>query len=558
MAPTENPSDQGKKGVDRRTEQIATSVDSQVAVAAGVELSKLLSMSSFGTPEARDARLKGHKEAEQYRAENSDILEADAAGGDASVEIDLAIADELDARGYTFEAEMRYRRLVTRSAIATGRLALMLEMKGYRAEAWRLYLSAANRDEPNSMWRLAVICSQRGKDIWARRLARRAYSLLGPTAQSCIAQEVDHASSTRREHSFGAGLGRSINSHAIDVLFALGSFFYVMARRPDLARLSYSSALGRGNSLAGVSLLDMKPRTATFSATSRTGFLHQLLATGINTDRYRTCDACDDPDLLALEAYSVLLKNTEQNSSAPALFAALRARGGARSGDALERLLINARLFTTFQGFRMYGTGHSYEPIQRAADEVCAGIPATISSPSVHSGADLINAIWRHAQAELGRVGEAVERKREQQVVRGSCGLRREVVVPGAGVAARLGVSFTRLTDDEARVITQRISGLFNQDVADALGTTIDTTRALTRAGVRSMREFQQGEQIPTSNQLLWEEVESSFPGRDTASDLDSPPRYHPITGPVGPVAIEGHRGEVLGQRHEDPFAQDC
>lgn len=553
MAPMAQPSESDDRSADRSSWPLVTMNDPPRAggqganageIDAGVELARLLAVSSLGTPEAKEARLKGSKEAERHLLEN--VGTACPSATAREIEIDLAVADRLDIRGYAFEAELRYRHLAFNSGLAAVRLATMLEIKGHRDEAWRLYLRAAQLNEPAAMLRLAVICQQRGKKTWALRLLRRAYSLLDNSSQEQIADEVDEACSTRQSPAFGRTLARSIDGHNIDVTFALGSFFYVAAMRPDLARLSYCSALGKGNSLAGVSLLDMKPRSGGFSASYRTGYLHHLLADGLNTEAYRAYDVAPDPDEFALESYSILLQNGQQLASCEALVEAMSSGPRSKAGkDAMERVLLNARAITSIQGFRILGVSSSHKAIQSAADAVCDFTVDEVRRKSPKSGSELINLIWHRVTEELIRVRPET-RLNGPNSAGSTVRFGRGEFVPGAGVAARLGIAFARLSDDQARVVTQRVGGFYHQEVADAMNLTIDATRRLTRSGVQDMREIQQGEQIPTPDQLLWDDVESSFTDFSRTVDPDRPRSFYPITGPEGQTPIEGVKGERL------------
>lgn len=516
--------------------------ETEETIAEGVEFAKMIAMSSLGTPEAQDARLRGRKEAESYLAHevgSSGPLE----DGPYDDDIDLAVADELDARGYTFEAELRYRRLAPRSSIAASRLASLLWSKNFRDEALRWYLRAAQKNEPNSIMRLAVICSQRGEQTWALRLLRHAFTQLERSARRHVADQVDYACTARREPSLGGGLARASNRSNIDFVFALGSFFFVIAGRADLARLAYCSALGRGNSLAGVSLLDMTPRTGPVSALGSSGYLQSLLTEGLNVAQYAKYDSPRRYDGVALESYSVLLTNGMQRATIGQICDALRGPSDdPDAADAVERVLINARLFTMLRGYRRFGTEDTLEPIQKAADGVCNHIIEKVSARDVGDGREFINSIWSQTDIELGRIrseigsGKTAPAATSAQASTTKKG--RVSLVPGAGVAARYGSAFRGLTSDQTRVMAQRVSGLYHQEVADAMGLDMSVTRALYRSGVRRTREIQQGEQIPTSNQLLWKDVESSFTGSDQQLG------YHPLDGPDGQVPIERRFGE--------------
>jgi hypothetical protein len=501
-------------------------------VAAGVEFAKLISMSSLGTPAAREARLIGRKEIEKHEESmgHSRALSAH------EEQVKLAIADELEIRGYTFEAELHYRRLAPHSRTATVRLAQLLEMKGFRGEAWALYRRAARRNEANSLLRLSVICHQRGQKTRAKRLMQDAYANLEISTLQLMEEQVDRACGARRQVELGGHIASEVNTPNIDATYALGSYFFVIAERADLARVAYCSALGRGHSLAGASLLDMTPRSREHSAIQTSGYLDDLFTGDANV---HDCKEQHPPPEVAgtLESHAPLLKNTMQRATFGQLHEALSCPGQETdSADALERVLINARLFTIIRGYSRLGTEQTSDSIKAAGDEVCSYISQRAQSGQITNGRELINDMWSRSCLEISRL--------EGTRSKGGCAprfnRRRQEFVRGAGTATRMGEAFTRLPEIQARLITQRVCGLYHDEVADAMGMSVEDTRPLYRSGVRGLREAQQGEQIPTSNQLLWEEVESSFiEGGKSAPNLDSSPRYYPISGPEGEVPIE-------------------
>jgi hypothetical protein len=504
-------------------------------VAAGVEFAKLISMSSLGSPEARDARLLGRKEIEKHRGS----IEESRMIPDHEARVQLAVADELEVRGQTYEAELLYRRLASGSRKATIRLAQLLESKGFRGEAWALYRRAGDQGEVNSLLRLSVICQQRGQKARARRLMRSAYNNLGTSTLELMEEQVGRAGHVRRQVEFGGHIAGATNTPNIDATYALGSYFFVVAERADLARLAYCSALGRGHSLAGVSLLDMTPRSRKLSAIGTSGYLDEIFSGEKSRGAQYGDNAAARKSVAMLEGRGpLLLKSSVQQATVNQLHEALvSSKQRVESDDALERVLINARLFTTIRGYTRLGTDTTLDSIRAAGDAVCSYVIHRARSGQFTSGRDLIEGMWYRSCLEIAQLEENL--KKEGGTPRFND--RRHEFVPGSGVATRMGEQATRFSEEKARLITQRASGLYHEEVADAMAMKIGETREIYRSGVRELYEAQQGEQIPTSKQLLWEEVESSFAeeGHSSVPDLDSAPRYHPITGPEGEVPTE-------------------
>jgi hypothetical protein len=491
-------------------------------------------MSSLGSPEARDARLLGRREIEKHResiGERQGIPAHEA-------RVQLAIADELEVRGQTYEAELLYRRLASGSREATVRLAQLLESKGFRGESWALYRRAGEQGEVNSLLRLSVICQQRGQKARARRLMRSAYDNLGTSTLELMEEQVGRAGHVRRQVELGGYIAGATSTPNIDATYALGSYFFVVAERSDLARIAYCSALGRGHSLAGVSLLDMTPRSRKLSAIGTSGYLDEIFS-GEKGGAQHSDSGAPRRSVAMLEGRGPLqLKSSVQQATFIQLQDALACSGqGIGSADALERVLINARLFTTIRGYARLGTDTTLDSIQAAGDAVCSYVSHRARSGQFTSGRDLIEDMWQRSCLEIAEL--EVSLKKGGRAPRFTD--HRHEFVRGSGVATRMGQTVTRLSEEKARLITQRVSGLYHDEVADAMAMKIEETRQIYRSGVRELYEAQQGEQIPTANQLLWEEVESSFTKEGTSvPDIDRSPRYYyPITGPEGEAPIE-------------------
>jgi hypothetical protein len=500
------------------------------AVEDSVETSRLLSLSSFGAPEARDERMLGRIETEKHLARQiGSPGPRHISGRDLQVEMDAA--DKLEARGYTFEAQLRYRRLASMIPLAATRLGMLLEVVGRREEAWRFYLRAAQSDEPYALLRLAVICHLRGELVWALRLMRHAYAQLPMQARRSISDQVYHAclarpaSTADRANEFGSRVVARTNRARMDAVFGLGSFFFIAANRPDLARLAYCSALGRGSSLAAVSLIDMTPYRNQFSGTGRSRYLQQFLADGLDLSRYR---AYDDRwvhhDGAEIDRYSALFLSRAQTAPMSALSTVLTEgrRDSREFIEAHERVLIIARTATMILGYRRVGTHKTLPAIRRAADKACSTLTRRITDQKdVHDGGSLITTLWECAKDEVERIPASTNTATANSATTDAANSGsttqmtarpvRSRYVPGSGVAHRIGEQFQRLPDDQTRIITQRVAGIYQEEVADAMGVDIGVTRGLYRDGITLLREAHGGQQLPTSEQLLWHDVETSF-----------------------------------------------
>lgn len=211
------------------------------AVSKTVRFAGLVSMSSLGTHEAREHRLIGRKEIDSYlTAELKPESEEES-----SVDFNLEVADDLELRGYTFESELWYRRLCRTSSTAAARLALLLEAKGRRTEAIKLYMHAAQENDTNSLLRLSVMCSQRGQQDWAENLLWRAASNLPKETLDLVIEQASSVCHLKHSAALGGAVVDAARRDGSDAAFALGSFFFVIADRSDLARLAYGCALPR-------------------------------------------------------------------------------------------------------------------------------------------------------------------------------------------------------------------------------------------------------------------------------------------------------------------------
>jgi DNA-directed RNA polymerase specialized sigma24 family protein len=165
-------------------------------------------------------------------------------------------------------------------------------------------------------------------------------------------------------------------------------------------------------------------------------------------------------------------------------------------------------------GYRRVGTNGTLPVIRRAADKVCTTLTRRITDHEcVHDGGSLIRTLWQCATDEVERINaEADSTTQADSTMQKVSRKAKSRYVPGSGVAHRMGEQFQRLPEDQARIITQRVAGLYHGEVADAMGVDIGVTRGLYRAGIARLREAHGGQQIPTSEQELWQDVETSFP----------------------------------------------
>jgi hypothetical protein len=309
-------------------------------------------MSSLNAPDVQKDRLTGRKEiaarlaeqAEEFGSETSPDPST-AATSDVDPAFERQVADQLELRNHTFEAELRYRRLRGHPAV-TMRLALLLDAKGFHQESWQWYLRAARSNNVNSLFRLAAICWSRGNQGWATRLAKYAISQLASDAYNNLTKSINalcHGRTATSNHDRPKLAKSILNSQdSADAVYTFGSVLLTLAGRPDIARLAYCLALARGHSLAATSMLDLT-RT---SAVNKTGNwrLGNILHDGLNGELEkhspgeRSRDSLDDPLLI--------LKNESQDDKFEGLVEEVHGSTSRRE-EAIERILFTAQLITS-------------------------------------------------------------------------------------------------------------------------------------------------------------------------------------------------------------------
>jgi hypothetical protein len=457
-----------------------------------VDMERTFWMSSFGMPAVQEARLVGRKEWDAYQ---------DAAGerGYAATRPgrSLALGDHLERQGHTLEAEILYRSLSAHSPAAAFRLALGLEAKGRRWDAWGLHFTLAERGVVGSLMRLSVITGQRGLTEPSRRLFDTAADQLPRKAVQRMADGMKYVAAGRDAMSAGRLVMRFAEQLSVDNAFNWGSALHVVAERPDLARLAYLSAMRRGNSLAAVSLLDMTPRSSALSAS------RELLSA-----RVEEMAPLPDPERhhemrsrLADEA--ARLRNDFHDVTVATLLDALRdPTDPQRLTWAIERFMVTTRMFALLQGLRQqnYSSPLDLARLDALADRACDVVATRLPLGEWQSPAEVIACLWRQTAAATCGIAETSETSRDT--------VRRLPRVTGAGIVQRLGVAFTGLPDDQSRIVVMRLSGLFHSEAAESMGLPCDETRTLHRAANRMLRSAQIGEQLPP---LLWQAVEDAL-----------------------------------------------
>jgi hypothetical protein len=473
-------------------------------------------MSSLSAPDVQDDRLTGRKEIAARLAELTDAFGDAPLEGSASGAVNLdpvfecQVADQLELRGYTFEAELRYRRLHRHPAVAN-RLALLLDAKGFRRESWQWYLRAARSKDMNSLVRLATICWSRGERGWAMRLTKHAVAQLEPDAYNELVTSIEdlvrqRTAALKPDNHMSVRFALNPNTSA-DAVYALGSVLLVLASRPDLARLAYCSALARGHSLAALSLLDLT-RAPMIKGPSN-WYLSNMLQDGFNGDLEKyslVAGQCNNFDRSLL-----LLKNDVQNETLEGLIQEIRAPTDHRQ-DALERILFTTRLITILRGYGQLGHyTRAFRYIDMAADIVCRKVYHRLVTGKVAGAASLINMIREWSVQELNNY-----RQSKQQCPHSRCKKKNGAEEPRgktaiSGTLRRLRREYFDLPPQHREVLLLQLAGLYSDEVANVLDhRKIDTDQMFADAVTR-LREAQQGEQISTGK-LLGMEVDSCFP----------------------------------------------
>jgi len=484
--------------------------DSSAAEVRALSFFKLLAGSSLGTATARDNRLVGAKEIESHPAGRA-TLRADISAADQK--LDLDVAAQLELCGYTFEAELLYRKIAAEPAAAS-RLALMLEAKGFQSEAWHFYLWGAQANDTNSLLRLAVICRQRGVRWWATRLAQQAGESMREDVHGSVLDNLQELAGYRHLDRLGRRLtARAVDEHDVDTTYALGSMFFVHAGRADLARLAFCSALSRGHSLAAVSLLDMPPRHQ--GVLPENGNLQAMLDSSIEL---RDVDRANRhrPGSHALERSTAVFQSSMQSASLQELCEAVDPRNtggeGTDRADAVERVLLTTRVVTTLRGLARQGcrTG-TLRAIHNAADQACTQAERAITDGRAQTAASLGDVLWETGDAAL-RAADLLPSSGPGAPDAEEIRKRRTI---SSGTVGRLRRAFHALPGEERKVLVLRLAGLYPEETALVMHSTLDRSQQMYRQVQTRLREEQQGEQI---DHELWTAVESCF---GESSDLD-------------------------------------
>jgi hypothetical protein len=476
--------------------------DTDAELSKAVEFATLISMSSLGTPDVQNDRVTGRKEIAARLAEQAEAFGPAAplpssAARDLDSIFECQVADQLELRGHTFEAELRYRRLQSHPAVAS-RLALLLDAKGFYRESWQWYLRSARSNDINSLFRLATICWSRGDRDWAIRLAKHAVAQLAPDAYNTLTINIDNLVN---KMSVKSALGPKVNTEAV---YALGSVLLVLASRADLARLAYCSAATRGHSLAAVSLLDLTRAPIVKKASNWR--LSNMLQEGFGGELEKYSSAGGQYD--DLDRSLLLLKNDVQTEKFEGLMQVIRAATGPRE-DAVERILFATQLITILRGYGQFGRDtRASRYIEVAADIVCGKVHHSLVKGEVSDAASLINMIRDWSAQELSNYRQPEQDSSQCNKGRGA--EERETGVAMSGTIKRLERGYFHLPSEHKEVLILRLAGLCSDEVANVLGCReTDTDQIFTHAVTR-LQEAQQGEQIPTGK-LLGAEVDSCF-----------------------------------------------
>jgi hypothetical protein len=504
-----------------RTERQAVQVtqgagNTDAELTKAVDFATLISMSSLNAPDVQKDRLTGRKEiaarlaeqAEEFGSKTSpDPFSADTSDIDPTFE--CQVADQLELRGHTFEAELRYRRLRGHPTVTT-RLALLLDAKGFHEESWQWYLRAARSSNMNSLFRLATICWSRGDRGWAARLAKHAIAQLASNAYTNLTANLDTLARHRKTTS-NHDNHRLINSlpnstDSADAIYIFGSVVLILADRSDIARLAYCTALARGHPLAAISMLDLT-RTP---VTKKTGTwrLNNMLHDGLNDELEQYSSGEHERD--SIDGFLPALKNESQNATIDELIQDIQTPTSRRE-DAIERILYTAQLVTVLRGYGQFGCyTRTLQHVELAADTVCTKVHHRLAAGAINSAASLINLIRSCSIQQLNN-----DKHAEQHGPKPPHGKKQETRehrkrVTISGVIRRMATEYFDLTPAHKEVLILLLAGLYPEEVADALDyRKVDIDQIFADAVTR-LQEAQQGEQIPTGK-LLGAEVDNCF-----------------------------------------------
>jgi hypothetical protein len=501
---------------ERQTVQVTRGAgDTDAELTKAVDFATLISMSSLNAPDVQKDRLTGRKEiaarlaeqAEEFGSETSSDPST-AAAREVDPTFECQVADQLELRGHTFEAELRYRRLRGHPAV-TNRLALLLDAKGFHQESWEWYLRAARSNNMDSLFRLATICWSRGYDDWATRLVKHAVAQLASDAYNDLTTSLSTLGrhrTTASNHDNHKMVKIVLDSRdSAEAIYTFGSVLLILADRPDIARLAYCAALVRGHALAAISMLDLT-RT---SVANKTGNwrLSSMLHDGLNGELEKRSPVGSARDNLNDSLLS--LKNECQDEKFEELVQEIHAPTSRRE-DAIERILFIAQLMTILRG---YGQFENYSRTRRhidvATDKVYRKVHHRLATSTQDDAASLINLIRSWSAQELNKYKHAEQQDPDSQRKEHPPEKhRKRVTIPGA--IRRMAREYFDLPSAHKEVLILLLAGLYSGEVAHALGyRKVDIDQIFADAVTR-LQEAQQGEQIPTGK-LLGAEVDNCF-----------------------------------------------
>ena len=479
-----------------------------------VDFATLISRSSLNAPDVQKDRLTGRKEiaarlaeqAEEFGSETSPPSTTDARQVDPTFE--CHVADQLELRGHTFEAELRYRRLRGHPAV-TNRLALLLDAKGFHQESWEWYLRAARSNNMDSLFRLARISQSRGDDGWATKLAKHAVAQLAPNDYNDLTTDLNNLGrhrTTASHHDNHKVVKTVLDSKgSAGAIYIFGSVLLILADRPDIARLAYCAALFRGHALAAISMLDLT-RT---SAVNKTGNwrLSSMLQDGLNGELEKSSPVECPRDNLDEPLRS--LKNECQDETLEELVQEIHTPTSRRE-DAIERILFIAQLMTILRGYAQFENYRTRQHINAATDKVYRKVHHRLATSTQDDAASLINLIRIWSAQELNNYKHAEQQDPDSQRKKKHPPdeHKKKVTIPGA--IRRMAREYFDLPPAHKEVLILLLAGLYSDEVAHALGYREADIDQIFADAVTRLQEAQQGEQIPTGK-LLGAEVDNCF-----------------------------------------------
>lgn len=502
---------------ERQAPEVTQGVtDTDAELTKAVDFATLISMSSLSAPDVQNDRLTGRKEIAARLAEQVDAFGLEAplerftpATGSLDPLFECRVADQLELRGHTFEAELRYRRLQNHPVVAT-RLAFLLDAKGFQQDSWQWYLRSARANDPNALFRLATICWSRGDRGWAMRLAKHAVAHLVPDTHEQLLAGISNLVHQREAASspYDHILVRSILSSptSTDAIYALGSVLLVLASRPDLARLAYCSAMARGHSLSTVSLLNL----ARAAMVKKTGNwrLSNILHDGLTDDLQKYTPVVDQRD--DFDRALLLLKNEMQDETLEGLIRAIRAPTDRRD-DAIDRIMATTQLITNLRGYGQLGFDtRASQYIAEAADAVTKRALQELITGGLDDATSLIHMIREWSLEALSHYGRSDRHgpKCQQRKKRKTRECKNEVAM--SGTLRRLGTEYSELPPEQREALILQLAGLYPDEVAKVLGCRRVDADQMFAHTVTRLQEAQQGEQLPTGK-LLGAEIDSCF-----------------------------------------------